>query len=364
MSRNSTFVIVGTATLDQVNSLVKQGISRDKAKMYSTEQAARRLRDLAKKRENGGSLRKKPQEKRESKSKLLVKEIWPRITSLVEAHATKSWIAVAFFGTEAAKQLPLKNGSTLVVNLAEKTLKAGLTNPFELEKLVNRGVEVYGNDWLHAKIFVFPSCAIVGSNNASRTSAKHWVEASIEVSDQGTVTACKRFVKSLCQSTAIGPEYLEHLKSLYHPPSPDLPKKNQPKELWFVRVAHIEYDQHDEAAESRGMPHAEEELTEGRYVVDHFCTSGSSFVRKVALHDSVAQIVSGEGELVVNPTSRVLHFERYTKDDGSEWMMVFVEASEDMEPKNLDTVIFELTKKRCPSSMTLRTIRNSKKITD
>jgi hypothetical protein len=228
-------------------------------------------------------------------------------------------------------------------------------------------VEVYGNDKLHAKVFVFPNCAVVGSNNASRRSANYRIEAAIEATGKGTITACRRFVKSLCQSPPVGPEYLEHLKTLYQPPlgppvQDDKPVQNP--ELWVVRVEHIDYDRDDLVAEAQGKPLAEAELSAGRYSVDNFCFSGAIFPRKVARNDSVAQIVCDDGQLLVHPPSRVLHVESYAKADGSKWVMVFVEAADDKEAKDLDAVIWGLKKQGGANCESLRLIQTAKRITD
>jgi hypothetical protein len=198
MARKSTLIICGTATLDQVNELVKLGVLRDKAIMYSREQAERRIRQLKRKREPSRSSTARLKSRQERQTRLLVNKIWPRITSLAQKYPSRSAIAVAFFSKNAAKQLPLERGSMLVVNLSPATLAAGLTNPYELEKLLHKGVEIYNNPRLHAKVFVFPGRAVVGSNNASHSSANELLEAAIEVTAKGTVAACKKYVKSLC----------------------------------------------------------------------------------------------------------------------------------------------------------------------
>ena len=168
----------------------------------------------------------------------------------------------------------------------------GLSNPYELEKLLHKGVEIYNNPMLHAKVFVFPGRAVVGSNNASHTSANDWLEAAIEVSAKGTVAACKKYVKSLCQGSPLGPEYLEDLKELYQAPAPTTltlkPSMSSVApgfRLWAVCVEAVEYDRYDKLAARRGMPLAEAELS-SRYSAE---LSSESLSRK------------GEGEAPAEP---------------------------------------------------------------
>jgi hypothetical protein len=291
----------------------------------------------------------------------------------VKKHATRSAIAVAFFSKNAARQLPLERGSLLVVNASDQTLAAGLTNPFELEKLLHKGVEIYANARLHAKVFVFPGRAVVGSNNASHSSAQELLEAAIEVTARGTVGACRKYVKSLCQGPPLGQEYLDALKQRYRPAP--LPKPNSGPDpalrLWAVCVEPVEYDRFDRLAETRGMPLAEAELSSTPpppepVRVERFWTSTGVFRREVALHDIVSQLYTKNGTRVVDPPSRVIHLEHYTKEDGTECVMVFLEAFERREPIALDTVIWRLQAQRnCQkNALALRSIRTAKRIVD
>jgi len=62
--------------------------------------------------------------------------------------------AVAYFGAGSSGRLPLPSGSCLVVDASDYTVSGGLTCPADLEKLLNRGVDVYRVSNLHAKVFV------------------------------------------------------------------------------------------------------------------------------------------------------------------------------------------------------------------
>jgi hypothetical protein len=292
---------------------------------------------------------------------------------LVQEQPGKCWIAVAFFGKDAGKLVPLNKGSTLVVNLAKETLQAGLTNPSELERLVAAGVDVYNNPDLDAKVFVFPRCAIIGSANATRNSANNLVEAAIEVADEGTIRNCRKFVRSLCQDGPIGPEYLEQLNLLYRPPSsvgppvePEVEENSARQEaFWVVPLDEIEYDRFDKAAEDRGLPKAEAELVVGPYSVETFCTFHGNFRQHVARNDTVTQFMTDGAERVAYPPARVLHLEHYAKkDDPSEWVMVFVEAHKEKESKNLGRIIWELKRKKCPNAESLRLDRRAWRLKD
>jgi hypothetical protein len=295
----------------------------------------------------------------------------------VQKYPGRSHIAVAFFSSNASKQLPLESGSILVVNLSEPTLAAGLTNPYELEKLLRKGVAIYNNPKLHAKVFVFPGSAVVGSNNASHSSANNLLEAAIEVTATGTVAACKKYVKSLCQSPPLGTEHLQYLKGLYRAPTTTVPTNlpsnghtDSGSRLWAVRVEDAEYDSFDKLAESRGMPFAEAELSSGDSsskpsYIDSFWMSGNMFCRNVTQNDIVSQLTTKDSALFAYPPSRVVHLEHYVKEARTKCVMVFLEAFEGKQPLGLDKVIWQLTAQRnCPRAMDLRSIKTAKRITD
>ena len=83
------------------------------------------------------------------------------------------FVAVAYFGTGASKLLPLRKGSTLIVDMSQAAVGSGQTNPSEILKLVNRGVDVHSVNNLHAKVFAVGNQAFVGSTNVSQQLC-HW----------------------------------------------------------------------------------------------------------------------------------------------------------------------------------------------
>ena len=86
--------------------------------------------------------------------KLITKKIWSTITKAVKLSKTKSIVAVAYFGQNGSSMLPIKKGSTLLVDASEKAVKSGQTCPDELLKLYQKGVHIYSLENLHAKLFV------------------------------------------------------------------------------------------------------------------------------------------------------------------------------------------------------------------
>jgi PLD-like domain len=196
---------------------------------------------------------------------LIVEGIWKHIRSFVKKCPGRCIIAVAYFGSGAAKKLPLKAGSTLVVNMSDNAVKTGLTNPTEILKLVRRGVEVHSVENLHAKVFVIGNMAIIGSSNASERSANYLIEACVETSIPSIVTECRRFIRSL-EGELVTPEYAKNKATIYRPPRlsgakiarPNLGRRVVPTHspLWVVPLNEIDWEDNDYAQEEIGKPKA------------------------------------------------------------------------------------------------------------
>lgn len=296
-------------------------------------------------------------------------QVWPRITSLAKKHPSECLAAVAFIGQRAHELLPLTRGSILVVNMSERSVQHGLTNPYEVEKFMQRGVEVHTVANLHAKVFVFRDRAIVGSMNTSRSSANELIEAALEVTGKGPVASSKRFVRSLC-GERVSPEYVQAMQELYHFPSTE-GRENQSvkavaaiashQRLWLVRVQELPWDDEDDRAERAGMPIAEERLSsEEQFEVEDFRWSGGRFQKGAEENEFVAEISSHDGQLYVYPPSRILYLHRYVKASGSECMMVFVEADRSLDACTLDYAIKRLGFK----ARDWRTVKSARRITD
>ena len=141
-------------------------------------------------------------------------DIWTALTAEAKRFDGKSFVAVAYLGTGAAKRLPLKRGSILVVDASDSAVKSGQTNPAELMKLRRRGVRVFSMPNLHAKVFVFGGVAFVGSTNVSDNSGDVYTEASIRSRQASVVSGARQFVRSLALNE-IGPQKLESLLLVY-----------------------------------------------------------------------------------------------------------------------------------------------------
>src|SRR5690242_16114744 len=89
--------------------------------------------------------------------------LWNRLEQVKRAKHTDA--AIAYFGDNGAALLLMKAGDRLVVDLSEATVRAGGTDPYEIDKLMRKGVHVFNRKYLHAKTILVDRWLIVGSAN-------------------------------------------------------------------------------------------------------------------------------------------------------------------------------------------------------
>jgi len=144
------------------------------------------------------------------------KTLWETVRAQVKA-ARHVDAAVAYFGQGGAKLLPLRKGDRLIVNMSATTVRAGGTDPREIEKLIDRGVEAFTRRNLHAKLVIADKSVISGSANVSQRAENLLDEAAIWTNDPAVLRRARKFVDGLC-TEPIRPEYLAKCKAIYEPP--------------------------------------------------------------------------------------------------------------------------------------------------
>ncbi len=155
-------------------------------------------------------------------TKLETGRIWRRITAAAAAATKPSSAAVAYFGSHGHRLLPLRTGSSLVVDASVASVATGLTDPKALRKLHGGGVAIYSMPLLHAKLFAFDSVAFVGSTNASQNSASTLIEASLSTTSAKAIESVRDFVSSLC-TDLLDEDAFDWLDTQYRPPRGRIP---------------------------------------------------------------------------------------------------------------------------------------------
>ncbi len=190
------------------------------------------------------------------KASIVTHNIWPRITEATQKAGQKSYVAVAYVGTDGAALLPLKPGSKLVVDASKAAVSSGQTNPTELLELLDNGVEVYSYTELHAKVFVLGNRLFIGSSNVSVRSGERLQEAVFTSVERDVVAEGRDFVKSLCiEHLRLDRDTLLALEKIYKPPKVPQARKVDSGEVsktYLVATMPIELSVSEQDAVKRG----------------------------------------------------------------------------------------------------------------
>jgi phosphatidylserine/phosphatidylglycerophosphate/cardiolipin synthase-like enzyme len=176
------------------------------------------------------------------------KELWTALREHVRK-ATGVRAAIAYFGRNGAKLLPLKQGDTIVADVSLGAVRHGITDPRALRTLLQRGVTIFSRPTLHAKFIIANRTLIASSANVSRNSRDILDEAGIITTDPAAVQRSADFFEKLC-TQPVGKKYLDRCIAEYRPPrfkaaieKPILRERAQwvpEANLWFVGGLQVE----------------------------------------------------------------------------------------------------------------------------
>jgi phosphatidylserine/phosphatidylglycerophosphate/cardiolipin synthase-like enzyme len=133
--------------------------------------------------------------------------LWSELASRIR-RARRVHAAIAYVGSHVASLLPLRPGDRLVVDMSLTAVRSGATNPREIKKLLDRGVDVFTRRNLHAKFVVIDKCVISGSANISRHAREVLDEAAIITDDPIAVRRAEDTFDKMC-TEPVRQEYLK-----------------------------------------------------------------------------------------------------------------------------------------------------------
>jgi hypothetical protein len=243
----------------------------------------------------------------------LLDDPWSRIGAA--CGKSRADVAVAYVGQGASRLLPLRSGSKIVVDASEAAVRSGQTDPKELLKYFRKGVEVFSQPRLHAKVFAFSNVAFVGSTNVSNHSADQLVEAAVALGSAPAVAQARRFVRGLAKSP-LGEEFIKKLVKIYRPPRvPGRTRRGKRSDstqqetiaaatpLRLVQLVRVPWDGSEMAADEAGREVAQKRKTRG------FKLESFSYARwpHRDLDEEIVQVLKeNDGEVVLYPPGRVL----------------------------------------------------------
>jgi len=252
--------------------------------------------------------------------------------------------AIAYFGQGGAMRLPLRRGNRLVVDMSEATVRAGGTDPSEVEKLMLRGVKAFTRRNLHAKIIVADEWVIAGSANISKHSEEVLDEAAILTNGQSAVRRALEFIDLLC-TEPIRREYLEKCKEIYKPPkfsgkrSKEGPSQQPVKhaKLWIVKVDERDLPKSEQESYEQGEAEAKKLLTdEVRTKTDSVrWPHKPKMSDELELGDWMIVVMKEKDKTIsVDPPGVFLYLKRYVRDSasGKERFVFYYAIPEDGEP--------------------------------
>ena len=246
--------------------------------------------------------------------------LWAKITSLAKK-AKRRYVAVAYLGSGATSLLPLGKRDILIADVSPTAVRAGQTNPYEVEKYLNRDVEVHSCSNLHAKVFVFDNCAIIGSSNVSKNSKDNLIETALLSTDPAIVTSARGFVLSL-MGEHLTPTYVKYLQKEYKKDYTPRKggkrrKKGEPSihhpRLWVHRLVPVEFDEKENQLSESGTKRAREKLRDKRrYTVGVVSYDDRGrFTREAKFGDQIIQVWEEDDKLWVYPPSRIILIKPY-----------------------------------------------------
>ena len=169
--------------------------------------------------------------------------LWQEINARVSNGKTVK-AAVAYLGQKGSQLLPLKKGDTLVIDMSLGTVRAGVTDPREVRKLINKGVKVFSRGSLHAKFIIIDKTLIASSANISNNSNKKLDEVGIITTDSAAIKRAIDFFEKLC-TEPVREQYLKACIKAYNPKPFNVGKPSQQKgrirqaKLWFILALEI-----------------------------------------------------------------------------------------------------------------------------
>lgn len=105
----------------------------------------------------------------------LTGDIWGKVNKLITGK-TKKIACIAYVTSE---KLYLSKGDVLVCDASEFAIKFGQTSAVTLQNYFNRGIAIYSNSQLHAKLLLTETFLAIGSANLSKSSAEKLTESSV-----------------------------------------------------------------------------------------------------------------------------------------------------------------------------------------
>lgn len=223
-------------------------------------------------------------------------------------------VASPYVGEGASKLLPWKKGDVLVCALSRLNARAGNVCPAEIEKLRKKGVKVFVEPDLHAKVMRIGDHAVVGSANLSNHSKDKLDEAGAILRDAANLAAIDAWFDARMVEP-VTPGLLAECKKAYR--KPKWPSGGQAKgsgsdrAVWIVTTQpYDDFPADEQETASAAMREAKKRRRDATsHEIDQIRWRGGKFAEQVRKNDMVVQVWNHRGQHV-SPHGRVLSLGR------------------------------------------------------
>ena len=227
-------------------------------------------------------------------------QLWSEIARLAQK-TKKKLAAVAYISDDEI--IKFGERDLLVVDASDEAIKSGRTNARVIKDAFYRNAKIYSNQFLHAKIMLFDSIAVIGSGNISFTSRNTLHEAAVFSDRPELVASVIDFIEQLAKlSQAVDQSFIERIceisveRPYFTSVFDDGKRPNQPKiklrnpRTWILAGKEIDYPGNDDVIQQVKDEVASEE-PDTSTEVDWFWWRGSSlFCREAQRGDLIVWI--------------------------------------------------------------------------
>lgn len=238
-------------------------------------------------------------------------------------------VASPYVGEGASKLLPWKKGDMLLCALSRLNARAGNVCPAEIEKLRKKGVKVFVQPDLHAKVMRIGDHAVVGSANLSNHSKDKLDEAGVILRDAANLAAIDAWFDARMVEP-VTPGLLAECKKAYR--KPKWPSGGQAKgsgsdrAVWIVTTQpYDDFPADEQGTASAAMREARKRRKRPTsHDIDQIRWPGGKFAEQVKRGELVIQVWNRRGQHV-SPHGLVLSVKRTNNRRGETVAYVCIE---------------------------------------
>ncbi len=175
----------------------------------------------------------------------LTGDIWQKVNKLFARRQTK----IACIAYVTSGNLQLTKGDILICDASDYEIKFGATSAKVLDAYFKKGVVIYSNQNVHAKLLLTDSFLVIGSANLSNRSAETLIESAVVTEDDILLSQVKSFCHNLIEekgTVALTRKHIDRLLKIEvvkRPFKPGTKSKTRAKKFgsryWYVSLGDL-----------------------------------------------------------------------------------------------------------------------------